>query len=74
MLEFQQAFVKYDADFEYGAELPEIFLKWVVMVHHVWSVEFIFVLVVVTFICSMLAFTLLAKPGGRDTGMSSLNT
>ena len=27
MLEFQQAFVKYDADFEYGAELPEIFLK-----------------------------------------------
>ena len=35
------------------------------MVHHVWSVEFIFVLVVVTLICSMLAFTLLAKPGGR---------
>ena len=34
------------------------------MVHHVWSVEFILVLAVVTFICSMLASSLLAKPGG----------
>ena len=30
MREFTQRFVKYDADFEYGAELPEIFLKYVV--------------------------------------------
>ena len=29
MREFTQKFVKYDADFEYGAELPEIFLKCV---------------------------------------------
>ena len=29
MREFTQKFVKYDADFEYGAELPEIFLKYV---------------------------------------------
>ena len=27
MLEFQRKFVKYDEDFEYGTELPEIFLK-----------------------------------------------
>ena len=50
MLEFQQAFVKYDADFEYGAELPEIFLKWVMVIHRVWSGRFIFVLVVIVFI------------------------
>ena len=61
MLEFQQAFVKYDADFEYGAELPEIFLKWVMVIHHVWSVRFIFVLVVIVFI---FGSPLLAKSSG----------
>ena len=27
LLQFQQRFFKYDEDFEYGAELPEIFLR-----------------------------------------------
>lgn len=27
LLQFQQSFFKYDEDFEYGAELPEIFLR-----------------------------------------------
>ena len=35
MREFTKKFVKYDADFEYGAELPEIFLKYV-MHTYVW--------------------------------------
>ena len=28
MRSFMHKFIKYDADFEYGAELPEIFLRW----------------------------------------------
>ena len=34
MREFIKKFVKYDADFEYGAELPEIFLKYVLITIH----------------------------------------
>ena len=32
MREFTRKFVKYDADFEYGVELPEIFLKYVYVI------------------------------------------
>ena len=28
MHEFMQKFVKFDEDFEYGAQLPEMFLGW----------------------------------------------
>jgi len=28
LLHFQESFFKYDRDFEYGAELPELFLRY----------------------------------------------